>query len=424
MNRLTRLPRRIAPIGAVAALLALMAALTLIESDGAGATHLTSHVIVGQTNGGGANGVNQFNAASITINSGTAVTWQSAPDGRRHDVTSAVIPAGATAFYSGDLDSDVPPATFSSTLTATGTYTYFCSFHASAADATLANVDANIAAGLMVGKMVVQAPAPDTTAPTTSAVNAVPNPTDGAASVTVTAMVADSGTPLGTIASAQYRIDGGTPGAMSASDGTFNSATEGVTANVSVSSLADGPHTVEVRGTDIAGNVGAWAALAGGLSKTPPPAGAVQATLTIGAGALTNSAQNVPFGYVSLTGSDQTVNAAAAAWRATDARGTGDGWNVTVSSTDFSGAGAINVSNFKLRQLQSAILTVAGNTAPNSLVLSFQSLSGTPLKMLQATGGAGMGTYDYTPDFQLTVPASAPSGSYTANVTVSINSGP
>src|SRR3972149_332920 len=139
MNRLTRLPRRIAPVGVVAALLALMAGLTLIES-------------------GGANGVNQYNAASITITGGTAVTWQSAPDGRRHDVTSAVIPAGATAFYSGDLDSDVPPATFSSTLTATGTYTYFCSFHASATDATLANVDANIAAGLMVGKVGVQGP--------------------------------------------------------------------------------------------------------------------------------------------------------------------------------------------------------------------------------------------------------------------------
>jgi hypothetical protein len=156
----------------------------------------------------------------------------------------------------------------------------------------------------------------------------------------------------------------------------------------------------------------------------PTPAGAVQASVLIQGGNLTNTAQNIPFGSVALTGSDQTVASTPAIWQARDARGTGDGWNVTLSSTNFSGAGSIDVANFKMRQLQASIVTVGGNTAPTSLVTSFQSLSGTPLKVLAATGGAGMGTYDYTPDFQLTVPASAPAGSYTANVTVSINSGP
>jgi hypothetical protein len=211
---------------------------------------------------------------------------------------------------------------------------------------------------------------------------------------------------------------------MSAADGTFNGSAENVTANVPVGALADGVHTVEVNGTDAAGNVSAWVALAGGLNKTPPPAGAVQASVTVQGGNLTNTAQNVAFGSVALSGSDQTVPATAQTWQAKDARGTGDGWNVTVSSTNFTGAGAIDVANFKMRQLQAAITTVSGNTAPSSLVTTFQSLSALPLKVLQATGGAGMGTYDYIPDFQLTVPASAAAGSYTANVTVSINSGP
>ena len=414
--------RGIRSMAVVALLLALASGLILIRSDSANAAPAT--VVVGQTNGGGANGVNQYNAAAVTITSGESVTWNSAVDGRAHDVNSAVIPAGATAFSSPILDSDSPPATFSRTLTTTGTYTYFCSLHASAADATLANIDANIAAGQMVGKITVQAPAPDTTAPAASAVAANPNPTNGSASVTLTATITDAGTPLGTIASAQYRIDAGAAVSMSAADGTFNGSTENVTANVPVGALSLGVHTVEVRGTDAAGNPSAWVALTGGLNVTATPAGAVQASVTIQGGSLTNTAQNIGFGSVALTGANQTVAATAATWQAKDARGTGDGWNVTLSSTNFTGAGTIDVANLKMKQDTAAIITVSGNTAPSSLVTTFQSLGTLPLKVLQATGGAGMGTYDYTPNFQLTVPASAAAGAYTANVTVSINSGP
>ena len=424
MSGITTYARRQATVGVLLLLLALAGAMALISSDGAGATDVPQHVIVGQTNGGTTNDVNQFNAASITIQSGTTVTWNSAPDNRQHDVSSHAESTPGTPDWQSPTLRSSATNTFTRQFNTTGTHTYYCSLHASRAQADPAVIDANIAAGVMVGKIVVTAPAPDTTPPTTSSVAAVPNPTDGSASVTLTATVADSGTPLGTIASAAYRIDGGAPAAMSAADGTFNSATENVTANVPVGALSDGVHTVEVRGTDAAANIGAWAALAGGLNKTPPPAGAVQATVTVQGGALTNTAQNIAFGSVALTGSDQTIPAALATWQAKDARGTGDGWNVTVSSTNFTGAGTINVSSFKLKQDQADITTVAGNTAPTSLVTTFQSLGGTPLKVLQATGGAGMGTYDYIPDFQLTVPASAPAGSYTANVTVSINSGP
>jgi plastocyanin len=416
---------RLAGAAVAIALLAAIAGLTLIGTDSASATHVVSHVIVGQTIGPPvANGVNRYNAPSITITAGDTVTWASAPDGRSHDVQSAVLPAGAVAFFSGNMDSDAPPATFARALTTAGTYTYYCTLHASASDATLANVDANMTT-TMVGKIVVQAPAPDTTAPTTTAVAAVPNPTDGAASVTLTATVTDSGTPLGTIASAQYRIDAGAPVAMTAVDGIFNGATENVQASVPVGSLALGLHTVEVQGTDNAANIGAWVALAGGLTKTNTPAGAVVASVTVLAGALTNTAQNVAFGNVTLGGADQTIPATAAVWQAKDARGTGAGWNVTLSSTNFTGAGTIAVSNFKVRQPQAQVVAGAGSsTAPSSQVLSFQSLSATPLKLLSATGGAGMGTYDYTPDFQLTVPASTAAGAHTANVTVSINTGP
>jgi hypothetical protein len=314
------------------------------------------------------------------------------------------------AQFQGQINSG--STTFVRTFNTPGTYYYLCTFHSDGVSG-------------MRSTVTVQAAAPDTTPPAASAVAANPNPTNGAASITLTATITDTGTPLGTIASAAYRVDGGAPVSMSAADGTFNGSPENVTANVPVGALSIGNHVIEVRGTDAAANVGAWVTLSGGLDVSGPPAGAVQASVTVQGGNLTNTADDIAFGSVALTGADQTiVPTVANTWQATDARGTGSGWNVTLSSTDFTGAGTIPVANFKVKQLQTDITTVAGNTAPNSLVTTFSSLSGAPLKMLQAAATTGMGTYDYVPSFQLTVPSSATAGSYTANVTVSINSAP
>jgi len=351
----------------------------------------------------------------VTITAGDTVTWTRSAG--THNVTECGNNwskwdgsdcVGAT--FAGPITSSA--TTFVQTFNTPGTYYYLCTFHS---DGTSG----------MRSTVTVEAAAPDTTPPTASGVAANPNPTNGAASVTLTATITDSGTPLGTIASAEYRIDGGAPTAMFAADGTFNGATENVTANVPVGALSLTNHTVEVRGTDAAANASAWVALAGGLDVTATPAGSVQASVTVQGGNLTNNAANVAFGTVGLTGSDQTIApSVASTWTATDARGSGAGWNVTLSSTDFTGAGTIAVANFKVRQLQSDITTVSGNTAPNSLVTSYQALGGTPLKMLQAAATTGMGSYEYVPGFQLTVPGSAAAGAYTANLTVSINSGP
>ena len=96
--------------------------------------------------------------------------------------------------------------------------------------------------------------------PITSDVVADPNPVafDGAA--TLTAVVDDSMTGGDNIASAEFSIDGGstwTP--MAATDGTFDSPTEDVTADFSPDSLGitdAGIYTLCVRGQDSAGNVG------------------------------------------------------------------------------------------------------------------------------------------------------------------------
>ena len=150
----------------------------------------------------------------------------------------------------------------------------------------------------------------------------------------------------------------------------------------------------------------------------------MQATVSVTGGSLSNTAQSIAFPGVTLTGADQLVVGATAAWQAQDARGTGAGWNVTVTSSNFTGTGgSIAVANFKLRL--PSVTTIAGNTAPTPSPASYVALSNaTPLKILSAAAATGMGTYGYTPETQLTVPGSTSAGSYTANVSVSINSGP
>ncbi len=414
---------------AAAVLISALFAITLGISGTARAATFT--VVVGQTNGGTTTGVNQYNPASVSLTAGDTVTWNSAPDGRQHDVTSyAETTPGTPDWASPTLRSTTTSTTFSHVFAASGTNTYYCTLHAFRSDASLANIDASIAAGKMVGKIVAAEAAVDTTGPSASALGVAPNPTGGAASATLTATITDSGTPSSNIAAAEFSIGAaaaaaGAGTAMTATDGAFNASAEAVTGTVAVSSYAAGTMiTLWVRGRDASGNWGGAASTT--LSITATPAGSVAATVTIAGGGLTNTTPgSIPFPDVSLTGADALLNASVGAFRAIDARGPGAGWNVTVTSTDFtSTTGGIAVANFKIRLPQSSIVKISGNTSPVSAVTSYQPLGTTALKICSAGTGQGLGTYDYTPDFQLAVPAQTLAGTYQAVVTVSINSGP
>ena len=179
--------------------LALMAA--AVGLAGAGvfrdsvAEAATTTVIVGQTNGGGATGVTQFNSATITVTRNDTVTWNSALDAKAHDVWSAVVPAGAAAFNSPMLKSGTAATTFSATLSVDGVYTYYCDLHSSAAEATLANVDANIALGKMVGKITVNAPAAPTATPVVATATPTATTAPGTATPTATTPAGATATP-------------------------------------------------------------------------------------------------------------------------------------------------------------------------------------------------------------------------------------
>jgi hypothetical protein len=267
--------------------------------------------------------------------------------------------------------------------------------------------------------------APDTIGPVTSNVAAAAG---GGPIITLTATVDDTAAGNSNLATAEYFIDSlgadasGT--AMAAVDGAFDSPSEAVTTAVDLSGQPAGNHTLYVHGRDAAGNWGAAGSVV--VAVTTGGGSAVQATIILVAGTLSLDTYDILFPSVSLDGLDQTVDASPVPWRVLDARGTGAGWNVTVTSSDFSSAsGSIPVANFKLQLQQSKITTISGNAPPQTQVASYQAFSGvTPTKILAAATGSGMGSYDFTPDFRLTVPSSTVPGDYRASLVVSVNSGP
>ena len=147
--------------------------------------------------------------------------------------------------------------------------------------------------------------------------------------------------------------------------------------------------------------------------------------LASGAGALSLVTTAITLS-TTLDGLDQTVPGTTTAWQVNSETDNG-GWNITVSSTDFSDGGTetISVSNFDVRQLDVNIVRRAGSqNLPTSTQTTFATLSGTPLKIVTAAVGQAKGIYDITPDFQMFLVGETVPASYDATVTVTISLGP
>lgn len=160
-GRMQKMIRLVLPVLALVVLAALMSPWHRAE-----AASVT--VQVGQRPGGSSG--SQFNSASVTVNSGDSVTF--ARFAGTHDVQSAVVPGGAAQFSSPSPLSAASP--FAVTLSVPGVYTYFCTIHSDATEATASGIDASIASGNMVGKIVVTTAATPTA--TTAAATATPVP--------------------------------------------------------------------------------------------------------------------------------------------------------------------------------------------------------------------------------------------------------
>ena len=138
-------------------------------------------------------------------------------------------------------------------------------------DASLSLRNSNLAGFGGMLTFVTTGGAGGVTGPTTSGVALSPNPTNGSATVALSASVnSDSST----VDAAEYFIDAaGANGTGNAMGGAFGSATVPVNATLSVAQLgllASGNHTIYVHGRDVTGAWGAVSSAVLNLDKTGP----------------------------------------------------------------------------------------------------------------------------------------------------------
>ena len=180
--------------------------------------------------------------------------------------------------------------------------------------------------------------------------------------------------------------------------------------------------------------VAATAALVVAIAPMAKAADPTDVTVTGGTLGITTPPTVANFGAITLNGTAQTTTAAMDAFEVNDARGTGEGWNVTVQATRFAEHdGTAYVASG--RQLPASSLTMPapsvaadGTTSPDPTVTGgpYTVDSGTAVKIASAAVDQGMGKYDFTQggNLSLSVPANAYAKTYRSDVTVSTVTGP
>lgn len=127
---------------------------------------------------------------------------------------------------------------------------------------------------------------------------------------------------------------------------------------------------------------------------------------------------------ITLSGIDQTDGGSLGIMSVRDGRGTGEGWNVIISGTDFISGGpstrTISAAGFNIPS-SPPVTTIDGNAPP----VSYSGMLAVPgFKILSASSGTGMGDYRISPGISLNVPAETFVGTYASEVVVTIQSGP
>jgi hypothetical protein len=161
-------------------------------------------------------------------------------------------------------------------------------------------------------------------------------------------------------------------------------------------------------------------------------AGNITATATVsGAGALGLShGGTATVGPVTIDGTDQTVNYTVPL-SITDARGSGAGWNATVTSTSFNDGSGHNLGTTasSVSGVSSACVAGGSCTAPTNaisypLTVPAGATAPAAVKLFNAATSTGMGRFTVTPTIGVSVPGNAFAGTYSSTVTVAAVSGP
>jgi hypothetical protein len=176
-----------------------------------------------------------------------------------------------------------------------------------------------------------------------------------------------------------------------------------------------------------AGLLFAVAALAGAARAATV---AVSGTVTGGA-ALSIAANGTPSFNLTLNGTDQTATYTLPV-EAIDPRGSGAGWNLTVTSTQFKDA-----SGHTFPTTASSITAAASVCGPSStcalptnsityaaFALPSAAVAPAAVKFFNSAANTGLGKVDVNATVSVAVPANVFAGTYNSTVTVAIVSGP
>jgi hypothetical protein len=176
--------------------------------------------------------------------------------------------------------------------------------------------------------------------------------------------------------------------------------------------------------------------LAACLLATAAPATALAAsatvTGTISAGTLSIATSATPSFSVTLDGTDKTGSYTVPT-TVTDATGSGAGWNLTITSTQFTTGGGtpktLSTTASSLTGVTSSC--VGGSTCTNPtngvgypVAVPAGSTPPTAVKYFNAALNTGQGQFTNTPSISVSVPANTYVGTYSSTLTLAAVSGP
>ncbi len=172
----------------------------------------------------------------------------------------------------------------------------------------------------------------------------------------------------------------------------------------------------------------------GALFSTAAVASATTATANLTAGSLgfVSAPPNVTF-TDTLNGTNQTATSPQAL-DVSDATGSGNGWNMTATSTTFTSGGhtlAVGATTIGATPgvacdagATCQLATVLGSKVSYPYTLPAAAVAPTATEMFDANTNTGMGNQTVTPTWSLAIPANTYAGSYTSTWTLSLVSAP
>lgn len=160
--------------------------------------------------------------------------------------------------------------------------------------------------------------------------------------------------------------------------------------------------------------VASSAALAGTLTTTATVTGTAGISLTL---------PSNPSLSDTLDGTDQTVSYAPLLG-VIDARGTGGGWNLTVSATTFSDGAGHTLAPGSVASVVSGCHAGSTCTAATNGTTYPITIGATASKFFSSALNTGLGKVDVTPTINVAIPGNAYAGTYTSTVTLAAVAGP